>query len=137
MRIPPIPAEYTPGRDWPCCPIHLPGGRAALCCCDRSPLGLQNRLVPEPNALWGPPHVHCAGYVAAIVAEYNTQVQHDQLIFPQSLGRGEGMRQGGSLSERNDRVKGRSRRASLSHLVFDLSCYLDFPNSGVQQTAGV
>src|SRR6266851_4033262 len=106
--------EMIPGQDLPRRRIDIPAGYAACCCRDRSPLSLQYRLVPHPDAFWGPPHVHCPSNVAAIVAEYNTQVQHDQLIFPQSFGRGPRMRQGGSLSEGNDRFKCRSRRASLS-----------------------
>jgi len=54
--------------------IHVPTGRAASCRFDRRLLGLQNRLVPSPDAFWGSPHAYRAGYVAAIVAEYSTQV---------------------------------------------------------------
>ena len=68
------------------------------------------------------------------MAEYSTQVQHDQLIFPQSFGRGARVRQGGSLPKCNNRFKGWSRRAFFSHLVFDLCSHLEFPNSRFQQT---
>src|SRR3979490_1999616 len=111
----------VPCQDLPCRPTDVPAGRASLCRRDRCRLSLQNRLVPGPNAFWGPPHVHCAGDVATIVAEYNTQVQHDQLIFPQSFGGGARMRQGGSLSKCDDRFKCRSRHTFLSHLIFDLA----------------
>src|SRR5438046_470935 len=102
------------GQDLPRRRVDVPAGRGALARCDRRRLGLQNRAVPTPDAFWRPPHVHCARYVAAIVAEYSTQVQHDQLIFPQSFGRRTRMRQCGSLSERDDRFKGRPRRSSFS-----------------------
>src|SRR5438132_7588733 len=126
--------EVVPRQDLPRCPIDIPAGRASLGRRDRRRLGLQNRLVPAPDALWGPPQVHRAGNVAAIVAEYSTQVQHDQLIFPQSFGRGARVRQGGSFSKCNNRFKGRSRRAFFSHLIFDLCSHLKFPNSWFQQT---
>jgi len=86
-------------QDLPRRSIHIRANRAARCRRDRGPLGLQNSLIPSPYSFWGPPHVDGAGNVAAIVAEYSTQVQHHQLIFPQSLGRGPGMREGGPLSK--------------------------------------
>src|ERR1700740_3420889 len=58
---------------------------------DRSFLRFLNRPVPLPHALRGTPHMHGTRHVAAIVAEYSTQVQHDQLIFPQLLSRRTGM----------------------------------------------
>src|SRR4029077_19585483 len=66
---------YTmPCQDLSCRAINVPAGCAAPCGLDRCLLGLQNRLVPSPDTFWGLPHVHRAGYVAAIVAEYSTQV---------------------------------------------------------------
>src|SRR5256885_10004488 len=53
--------EVVPRQDSPRCPIDIPAGRATLCRRDRCRLGLQNRLVPAPDALGGPPQVHCAG----------------------------------------------------------------------------
>src|SRR5256885_16290684 len=124
--------EGVPRQASPRCPIDTPAARATLGRRDRCRLGLQTRLVPAPDALGGPPQVHCAGNVAAIVAEYSTQVQDDQLIFPQSFGRGARVRQGGSLPKCNNRFKGWSGRAFFSHLIFDLCSHLEFPNSWFQ-----
>src|SRR5260370_12506841 len=44
------------------------------------------------------------------------------------------MRQGGSLSECDNRLKCRPRPSSLSHLIFDLGPYLKFSNPRFQET---
>ena len=66
--------QVMPRQDLPRRPIYIPAGRAGLRSGYRRTLGLQDRLVPHSDAFRGPPHVHGAGNVAAIVAEYNTQV---------------------------------------------------------------
>jgi len=119
-------------QDLPRRSIYVPTGRTRLRSGDCRLLGLQNRLIPRSDALWSPPHIHCAGNVAAIVAEYNTQVQHDQLIFPQSLGRGASMRKRGPFSKSDDSFERRAGRSPLSHLVFDLGAYFKFSNAGFQ-----
>ena len=48
-------------------------------------LGLLNGLIPAPHFRRRPPQVHGARQVAAVVAQYNTQVQDDQLLLLQAL----------------------------------------------------
>src|ERR1700687_5342027 len=75
--------------------------------CNRRRVRFQYRSVATPDAPGGLPKEHRAGYVAAIVAEYNTQVQHHQLIFPQSFGGRTGVRERGTRAEGDDGFKGR------------------------------
>src|SRR5882762_1262934 len=93
-------------QDPPCSGIHVaaegPIPRRGNGC----RLRFQNPSVPRPDATGGPPHKDCTGDVAAIVAEYNTQVQHHQLIFPQSFGGRAGVRKGGASPEGHDGLKG-------------------------------
>src|SRR5260370_5800750 len=124
------------GQDLPCRPIDTPADSTTLCRRDRRALSFQNRLVPGPNAFRSPPHVHGASTLATIVAEYTTQVQYDQLIFPQSFGGGAGVRQSGSFSESDYRFKCRPRRTSLSHLIFDLGSHFKFTDPRFQQLDG-
>src|ERR1700739_1786031 len=72
--------------------IHFSASYPCLNGSDRGFLRFLNRPVPLPHALRSTPQMHGSRHVAAIVAEYSTQVQHDQLIFPQLLSRRTGMR---------------------------------------------
>src|SRR5260221_14395526 len=72
-------------KDIPRGGVHFPTSYPCLDGSDRGFLRFLNRPVPLPHALAGTPHMHCTRHVAAIVAEYNTQVQHHQLIFPNLL----------------------------------------------------
>src|SRR5882672_7432221 len=104
-------------QDLPCSSIHVAAEGAIPCCGYGCRLRFENPSVPHPNATGGPPHKDRTGDVAAIVAEYNTQVQDDQLIFPQSFGGGACMRKSGASPEGNDGFEGRSCGALLSYLV--------------------
>src|SRR6267378_138773 len=95
-------------QDPPCSSIHVAAEGAILCRGNGRRLRFQNPCVPRPDATGGPPHEDCTGNVAAIVAEYNTQVQHHQLIFPQSFGGRAGMGKGGAGPEGHDGLEGGS-----------------------------
>src|SRR5215472_18110223 len=88
-------------------------------CRNRRSLRFQDRPVPRLDAFWRAPHENRARYVAAIVAEYNTQVEHHQLIFPQLFARGTCMRQCGTLSKGSNRLKGRTRGSPPAHLILN------------------
>src|SRR5881227_2508677 len=113
--------------------VDVPAGDPLSYCRDRRFLRLQNRLIPRADAFRGAPRENRAGNVAAIVAEYNTQVQHDQLIFPQSLASRPGVRQGRPVPKGNNGFKRRPRGSALAHLVFDLCHDLPFAHAGLQQ----
>src|ERR1700730_15429832 len=70
-------------------------------------LGFLNRAIPSPYACGCPSHEGSARNVATIVAEYSTQVQHDQFIFPQSPSGRPRVRVGGALSKGHDGFEGR------------------------------
>src|SRR5216684_5474643 len=99
----------------PCRGVYLAADGVICCRGNGCRLRFQNPAVPHPDATGGPPHKDRTGDVAAIVAEYNTQVQDHQLIFPQSFGGGTRMRQGATGPESNDGLEGWSRGALLSH----------------------
>src|SRR5260370_42520115 len=114
---------------------NLPGSRidvttadAGLDCGDCGRLRVLHRTIPSPDARRGPPYKYGAGNVAAIVAEYSTQVQHDQFIFPQSLGRGACMRVGGALSKSHDALEGPPGSSALPPLVLNLRGDLQSPD---------
>jgi hypothetical protein len=67
------------------------------------------------------------------MAEYNTQVEDDQFIFPQSLAGRPSMWQGGPFSECHDGFKGWALSSALAHLIFDLRPNLAFGDLGFQQ----
>src|SRR6267378_122904 len=95
-------------QDPPCSSIHVAAEGAIRCRGNGCRLRFQNPSVPRPDATGGPPHKDRTGDVAAIVAEYNTQVQHHQLIFPQSFGGRAGMGKGGAGPEGHDGLEGGS-----------------------------
>src|SRR5260370_8098123 len=114
---------------------NLPGSRidvttadAGLDCGDCGRLRVLHRTIPSSDARRGPPYKYGAGNVAAIVAEYSTQVQHDQFIFPQSLGGGPCMRVGGALSKSHDGFESPSGSPALPHLVLTLAAHLQSPD---------
>src|SRR5882724_321385 len=120
-------------QDPPCSSIHVAAERAIRCRGNGCRLRFQNPSVPRPDATGGPPHKDRTGDVAAIMAEYNTQVQDHQLIFPQSFGGGTCMRQGSASTESHDGLEGWSRGALLSHPVFDFGTHFKFPDSRLQE----
>jgi hypothetical protein len=98
--------QRLPCQDFSGSGIHFPTGRAGHYGFYGCRLGTLHGSMPHANFLGRPPHYHCPRNVAAIVREYNTQVQHDQFIFPQSFGGGSSMRVGGALTKGDDRFKG-------------------------------
>src|SRR5882724_10928225 len=81
-------------QDSPCSGIYVAADGAICCRNNGCRLRFQNPSVPHPDATGGPPHKDRTGDVAAIVGEYNTQVQYHQLIFPQAFGGETRMRKG-------------------------------------------
>src|SRR5229473_2620775 len=127
-------AKAVPLQNLSCSCIDIPTGRAVLCRCNGCGLCFQDGLIPGSDASSGPPHKHRAGYITAIVAEYNTQVQHDQLIFPQSFGRWTRVWKGSPFPESDDCFERGARAAELAHLVFNLCRRLQFSNSRLEET---
>src|SRR5260370_12723166 len=117
-----------------CSCIDIPTGRAVLYRCNGCGLCFQDGLIPGSDASSGPPHKHRAGYITAIVAEYNNQVQHDQLIFPQSFGRWTRVWKSSPFPESDDCFERGARGAELAHLVFNLCRRLQFSNSRLEET---
>src|SRR5579863_7085640 len=117
--------------------IHFPTGHAARYRGNRCGLGLQHRFVPPPDAFSRPSNKICPGNVAAIVAEYSTQVEDDKLIFPQSLGGWTSMRECSALPEGDNGFQRRAVSSALAHLVFDLRGNLEFAHAGFQQIGGL
>ena len=107
-----------------CGRVDLAAGYSGLYRCDTGRLRFLDRLIPPANALRCPTQIHRTRHIAAIVAEYNTQVQHDQLIFPQALGGGSRMRQRGSASPKRRSFRRRGHWRPLPHLILDLSADL-------------
>src|SRR6266700_5586606 len=120
-------------QDATCRCVNFPAAHSLSHRRDRRSVRLQNRLIPRLDAFWRTPHKNRARNVAAIVAEYNTQVEHHQLIFPQSLGRRAGMRQSGPIPECNNRLKGRTGGPSFAHLIFDLGSDVSLADARLQQ----
>src|ERR1700682_1454196 len=121
-------------QDLPCSSIHVAAGGAISDRGNGCRLRFQNPSVPRPDATGGPPHKDRAGDVAAIVAEYNTQVQDHQLIFPQSFGSRATMGKSPASAKRHDALEGGSGGALLSHPVFDLGSDFKFPDSRLEQS---
>src|SRR5579864_3264389 len=99
----------------------------------RGRLRFLDRAIPSPYAHRGTSHEDSARNVATIVAEYSTQVQHDQFIFPQAPCGGPCVRVGGPLAKRHDGLKGRAGGPALPHLVFNLRGDLHLANAGLEQ----
>jgi hypothetical protein len=74
---------------------NVPGGRidgpTRYSRLQRTPcrrLRIQDRMVPLAHTRGRLTNVHSARKVAAVAAQYSTEVQHDQLVFPDSARRG-------------------------------------------------
>ena len=96
----PWPVLWTKYDPSPCCiaeraarPGPRSGGYAGAQSLVRSLLRLLDRFIPPANSRRCAPQINGARQIAAVVAEYSTQVQHHQLVFLQSLCRGMRMRQ--------------------------------------------
>src|SRR5438046_2823335 len=86
--------QRSPREDIPGSRIYFPAGHSGFYGFDGRRFGSLYRSMPLANLLGRPPNNNSTRNVAAIVREYNTQVQDDQFIFPQSLGAGSSMRIG-------------------------------------------
>ena len=80
-------------------PVHRSRGYPGAKSLQGRLLGLLDGLYQRLNLRRRPPQIHGARQVAAVVAEYNTQVQDDQLVFLQALLGGLGVRQRGAGPE--------------------------------------
>src|SRR5258708_19469666 len=116
-------------EDFPRGRIHFSASYPCLDGSDRGLLRFLNRPVPFPHALACTPHMHGTRHVAAIVAEYSTQVQHDQLIFPQLLSRRPSMRHRTPAPRSHNRFKGTPSGPVPFHLILHLLSPLPLPPS--------
>src|ERR1700730_9587271 len=96
-------------------------------------LGFVNRAIPSPYACGCASHKDSARNIAAIVAEYSTQVQHDQFIFPQSPSGRPRVRVGGALSKGHDGFEGRLGGPALPHLVLNFRGDLQLAYARLEQ----
>ncbi len=78
-----------------------------------------------------------ARQIAAVVAQYSTQVQHDQLVFPDLARRRTRMRQRGAWPGSHDRFKGFSGRSFPAHPVANLRSDFKFGDSRPNQANGL
>jgi hypothetical protein len=67
------------------------------------------------------------------VLEYSTQVEDDQLVFPQAAACGARMRQGGALAEGHDGLKCRAAGPCAPHAELKLRCQLKFADAGLDK----
>src|SRR5690348_16977234 len=79
----PMPGRMREGFDQPASPkdassgfINLLESPSRLNCLDCRGLCLSDGFVHAPRVFTGLPHVHSAGHVRTITAEYNTEVEH-------------------------------------------------------------
>src|SRR6266852_5795853 len=113
--------------------VDITAACAGLRCRYGSGLRFLHGAVPSADALWGAPDKHSPRDIAAIMAEYSTQVQHHQFIFPQSFSGRPRMRIGGALAEGYDGLERRTGGASPAHLVFNLRAHLDLRDPRLQE----
>ena len=116
------------------CRVHLTGADPVLHSVSCSSLRFQDSFVPAANPRRRAPHMHSATEVAAVVAEYSTEVQHDQLVFPDSARRRTRMRQRRPRACRNNGLERLRRSPFSAHSVDDLSGDIKFGDSGPDQT---
>src|SRR6266849_2678641 len=113
--------------------VDITAACAGLRCRYGSGLRFLHGAVPSADALWGAPDKHSPRDIAAIMAEYSTQVQHHQFIFPQSFSGRSRMRIGRALAEGYDRLERRTGGASPAHLVFNFRAHIDFGDTRFQE----
>jgi hypothetical protein len=107
--------EKTPRR-----PVNASGGDTRPESVVRRFLGLLYRFVPLPDASRRAAQKKRARQVTAVVAEYSTQVQHDQFVFLQSLFGRPRVRQSGTRTGSDDRLERRTARAFAAQTVINL-----------------
>src|SRR5690348_8153695 len=107
-------------------PVHTSGSYTGAQSILRSFLSLLHRFVPSPDAGRCASQEDRARQITAIVAEYSTQVQHDQFVFLQSFFGWTRMRQSGARPRSHDSVERRSACAFAAQTVVDLSGNVQF-----------
>ena len=107
-------------------PVDAPGSYPGAKSLVRRLLGLLDGFVPPPNSSRCPSQIDRARQVTAVVAEYSTQVEDDQLVFLQALLGGLGMRQRGARPGGHDGLEGGRRCALAAHAVVDLGGQIQF-----------
>src|SRR5579884_3083923 len=120
--------EQTPGR-----PVHASGAYTGAESLMRSLLGLLNCFIPTSNPRGCAPQKNRARNVTAVVAEYSTQVQHHQFVFPQAFFGRLRMGQRRTRAGGHDSVKRRCARAFAPQSVVDLRSNIHFRNSGADE----
>lgn len=121
-------SEQTPGR-----PVHASGAYTGAESLMRSLLGLLNCFIPTSNPRGCAPQKNRARNVTAVVAEYSTQVQHHQFVFPQAFFGRLRMGQRRTRTGGHDSVKRRCARAFAPQSVVDLRSNIHFRNSGADE----
>src|SRR5260221_7535719 len=121
--------EYPPGSR-----VHFAAGPASLDGVNCRGLRFPNSLIPQAYPCGSLTQIDCSSDVATVVFKYSTQVQHHQLIFPQTFSGRTGMRKRGPRPKRHDAFKRRCRRAALAHLVLDLRGHLKLADAWLQHS---
>src|SRR5690348_851627 len=112
-------SEAMPIEKAPRGPVNASGRDTGAKSVMRGFLGLLHRFIPSPNASRRASQKDRARQITAVVAEYSTQVQHDQFVFLQPLFRRPRMWQSRTRSRGNNRVERRTARAFAAQTVID------------------
>src|SRR5207249_6136309 len=97
---------------------------------DRALLTFQYGAVETRHAAAWLSDVEGPCHVRRITREYSTNVQDNQFVSRQRLGRRAGVRQRGALARRHDGLESRSFRPLELHAVFDLRRELGLSHAG-------
>src|SRR5271169_6417080 len=96
-------------------------------------LRIQNRVIPLADTRRRLTNVYSARKVAAVAAQYSTQVQYDQLVFPDSARGRTRMWQRRARSRSHDGLEGLSGCALSAHPVSNLGSDVKFGDTGTDQ----
>src|SRR5579864_8282489 len=113
--------------------INGPAGDSRLQRSSCRRLRLQDRLIPLTDPRGGLTDVHRTRQIAAVAAEYSTQVQYDQLVFPNSARRRTRMRQCRAWSAGHNGLERFPGSALPAHPVADLGSDVKFGDTGADQ----
>jgi hypothetical protein len=99
----------------------------------RGRLRFLDSAIPPPHAHRSASDEDSSRNITAIVAEYNTQVQYHQFIFPQAFFCGPRMRVCRTSAEGHYTFERRTRSSPAPHLIFNLGGDLDFAHTRLKQ----
>src|SRR5207249_3828627 len=97
---------------------------------DRALLAFQDGAVQTLHAATRFPDIDGPRHVSRVTREYSTNVQDNQFVSLQGLGRRAGVGQRGAVARRHDGLESRSFRPLELHAVFDLRRQLGLARAG-------